>query len=862
MSAVVDTVRRGYNRAGLGLLPVKADGTKRPDVDAWLSFKTHRPTVAQMRAWDFEHRDGVGVLGGAVSGYLDPWDFDDADTFEAFVVEANASGLGAVLARIRAGYEAVTPSGGRRLLVRYPSDQPFYDVELARRPEPGNQDKPVKILIEITTFSILPPSQGGTHPTGKPYVQWSGDVETIASYTADERRALFDLARSFDAMPRSTAPRTVPYAAPVDRDRPGDDFNTRTTWRDVLVGWTFVYDRGATGYWRRPGKPFGVSASTNIHDSDLLWVFSSSTPFESNRSYDKFGAYAVLEFGGDLSAAASALAARGYGRRFEADVPSRATVAADVAPCTLADTLAVFRRWLALDDPAAVYAVAATLAANRAVGDPVWLLIVCAPSSGKTEILSAAMGLPFVVVAAKVTEAALLSGTPKRERVTGATGGLLRQIGSFGVLLVKDFTSVLAMNRDARAEALAALREVYDGTWARPVGTDGGRVLDWRGKCGLVGAVTPAYDSYTSVIASLGDRFVLLRLPEAPVKAFGAAALRHGDQEAAMRADLQAAFAGLVVHADLTRINRPFTDAEQTRLIRLATYTARARTGVMRDGYRQDVSYLPQVEGPGRLVKAYARLLGGLEAIGCDAGLAWGTLTRVAIDTVPAIRTRVVRLLLAQATSVKTATIAEGLDVTPKTVLRYLEDLTLLKMATSDRAGAADNAAYLWTASDWLREFWPGDTSIPPADANTSVPPGDAIGSGHDGTEMYGREYGAASADSTVSALVPVHVQVYGTVKGQDDSPSSDVPTLSPTFQSDQAPVPTIARVPEGQAVPAWVTEPDPPFEATDVEAPFAVSDVEAGQYGKDDQGPRLRQLTKPAQFHDCNARVDDDDDS
>ena len=93
-----------------------------------------------------------------------------------------------------------------------------------------------------------------------------------------------------------------------------------------------------------------------------------------------------------------------------------------------------FRRWLYLEDPTPVYVVGGTLVANRAPGDPVWTLLVCAPSTGKTEILSAATRLPYVIPAAKVTEASLLSGTSKRERVTGATGGLLRQVGDFGVL--------------------------------------------------------------------------------------------------------------------------------------------------------------------------------------------------------------------------------------------------------------------------------------------------------------------------------------------------------------------------------------------------------------------------------------------
>jgi hypothetical protein len=39
-----------------------------------------------------------------------------------------------------------------------------------------------------------------------------------------------------------------------------------------------------------------------------------------------------------------------------------------------------------------------------------------------------------------------------------------------------DFTSILSQNRDTRGQVLAALREVYDGSWDRPVGADGGKV--------------------------------------------------------------------------------------------------------------------------------------------------------------------------------------------------------------------------------------------------------------------------------------------------------------------------------------------------------------------------------------------------
>jgi hypothetical protein len=389
---------------------------------------------------------------------------------------------------------------------------------------------------------------------------------------------------------------------------------------------------------------------------------------------------------------------------------------------TLDQTIATFRRWLSLEDASPVMAVAAALVANRAPGDPVWLLLVCAPSTGKTEILSATSGLPWVIPAAKVTEASLLSGTSKKERTKDATGGLLRLVGEFGVLLAKDFTSVLAQNADARNEAMAALRETYDGEWHRPVGTDGGRVLSWKGKCGLIGGVTPALDQYSQVLTALGDRFVLLRMPDADVDEFGAAALRHGDQEQQMRNELRLAIAGLVEHTPTSHVNKPRTREEGAQLVRLAAYTARARTAVARDSHH-DVLYLPQVEGPGRLVKAYARLLGGLEAIGCNSETAWATLTRIAVDCAPALRTRFIRAVLAQDGPARTSDIAAKTGTVTKTASRYLEDLSLLKLVERRKLNAADNSPDLWIATPWLRQYFPESETnkYPPAHQDIST---------------------------------------------------------------------------------------------------------------------------------------------
>jgi hypothetical protein len=138
-----------------------------------------------------------------------------------------------------------------------------------------------------------------------------------------------------------------PYDAPADmiveivkrieEVRPGDKFNeSDLTWAEMLEphGWVVDHEKDGAQYWTRPGKDEGVSATTGYdygEGPDRLYVFTSSTPFESQRGYDKFGAYAVLNHGGDLSAAAAALGTPSP-RLSAASVPPPAGVAAVFPP--------------------------------------------------------------------------------------------------------------------------------------------------------------------------------------------------------------------------------------------------------------------------------------------------------------------------------------------------------------------------------------------------------------------------------------------------------------------------------------------------------------------------------------------------
>lgn len=99
---------------------------------------------------------------------------------------------------------------------------------------------------------------------------------------------------------------------------PGDDYEARTDWRDILLprGWSLTRQVGRTRYWVRPNKDSreGVSATTGrAADRDRLWVFTDATELPQGTPLTKFAAFAWFETGGNFAAAARELRRLGYG---------------------------------------------------------------------------------------------------------------------------------------------------------------------------------------------------------------------------------------------------------------------------------------------------------------------------------------------------------------------------------------------------------------------------------------------------------------------------------------------------------------------------------------------------------------------
>ena len=326
--------------AGLCALPaVRRGDEKRVALASWKPYQSRLPSGDELGSW-FESEVAGGAMClvcGVVSGNLEMIDFDNwegggGEAFEAWctAVEAACPGL---LARL---VMETTPSGGRHVVYRCESPVSGNTKLAQRRLDVGGPEPVVVGRKEyvprqtpsgewvVTVTIIETRGEGGLFlcDPSPGYAVLQGDLCEPPLLTPDERDVLLGCAWALDETPQpviggdlpSSNSSAFPNSCP---GRPGDDFNDRGDPREVLLrhGWAMVRsgDVGGNEHWRRPGKSAGTSATLKDR---VFYVFSTNaTPFEAHKGYSPFAVYALLEHHGDFAAAASALAAEGYGSR-------------------------------------------------------------------------------------------------------------------------------------------------------------------------------------------------------------------------------------------------------------------------------------------------------------------------------------------------------------------------------------------------------------------------------------------------------------------------------------------------------------------------------------------------------------------
>jgi hypothetical protein len=267
-------------------------------------------------------------------------------------------------------------------------------------------------------------------------------------------------------------------------------------------------------------------------------------------------------------------------------------------------------------------------------------------------------------------------------------------------MVMKDFGTVLTMYREAKAEILAQLREIYDGSFSKEWGN--GKSLKWSGKVGLLAGVTGIIDREYSLNAILGERFLLYRVPRAEGRALARAALDQRQREADQRRTLRHIVAEFLEAVPLEPVG--FSEVTLEALAALAEFTALARSPVFFDS-RGEIDLIPEPEAPGRLAKQLALLAQALAAVRsepCVSATTYLTLYQVAQDTMPTQRRVVVEAVLDPRRSgpLTTTEAAEATRYPTTTARRYHQELAAVQLV--DRLPEGPGRPDRWAASERL----------------------------------------------------------------------------------------------------------------------------------------------------------------
>lgn len=350
----------------------------------------------------------------------------------------------------------------------------------------------------------------------------------------------------------------------------------------------------------------------------------------------------------------------------------------------LAALLADLRSWQHLPDPTHVVAALAAAASRHADAEPVWLLLVAPPSSGKTE----AVRILDDTADARLDEvtAAGLLGWSKGKNIRPT--GVLSRVGATGLVTFGDLSTLLATSdRGGRDQVFALLRRAYDGHVTRDISPPGNtreeHRLEWSGRLTVVGCVTGAIDRYTAHADQLGARWIYIRVPaRTRTDKQRAADLSRQGRLAQHRAAARTATAELLrsLPEDIT-----LPDHLHTMIIDAAIVTAWGRGTVPRNGYgRREIEGMPVVEEPMRLVQQLDSIARGVLALGLPADAATYVVRRIALDSMPESRRAVLETLAGRQT-LSTSAIARIAAIDRKVARFNLEELTAIGVLTNDR---------------------------------------------------------------------------------------------------------------------------------------------------------------------------------
>lgn len=303
-----------------------------------------------------------------------------------------------------------------------------------------------------------------------------------------------------------------------------------------------------------------------------------------------------------------------------------------------------FTKWLQLKNTDAIDVFYGTILANRLPGDPVWMFLVGPSGCGKSELMLSIRDAIGIFSIDSLTPATLVSGSVG---AGGSDPSLIPKLDGM-VLAIKDFTTILEMNVNARDEIFGQLRSAYDGDYNKPFGT--GTLRSYDSQFGILAGVTRAIELYTDTHTALGERFLRYHMPlNKSTRGRQAVILRalnniRKHDKDVMRKELRE-IGNLVLDFDFGD-SPELSDELALPIVYLADWVSIMRGSVVRDKYSKEVLHKAFIELGTRLATQFGKLALGIALLKRKKEVTmeeFNILKQIALGSVPSRNEEILR---------------------------------------------------------------------------------------------------------------------------------------------------------------------------------------------------------------------------
>ena len=360
-----------------------------------------------------------------------------------------------------------------------------------------------------------------------------------------------------------------------------------------------------------------------------------------------------------------------------------------------------FKKIYLLEDDSVIDLICADYISFRTAADPVWLVII-GPSSGcKSEIVNTLSTCKYVHCISTLTANTLVSGAKLGQ---GKPASLLHKLSpdtdkeQSGVLVFKDFTSLLSEQEQAQKVIMAQLREIYDGKYVKEMGT--GHSIKWEGKVTVIAAATYKMHKMRQQYAAMGERFIMYELNQPdPLLASerGMSNQEEGIMTAARTnlAEMMKIYLDeqIEIPTELPKITKEVRD----KVIKLAEMATRVRSDVIRDwrSMNKEITGVYPPEMPIRFASCLQNIAIGLVILNYNETGKMELpekyariLFKLSLDSLPPERRKAMQEL-SRYTVLETKGLGLKLNRPSSSLRRDVEDLVALEVAEREKGSGS-----------------------------------------------------------------------------------------------------------------------------------------------------------------------------